>query len=323
MSTTIQRYALYGDAPQPGWLDMVHFERIHERSSLYDFQIAPHLHDGLIQVLYLTRGGGEALIEGTVWPLYPQTLIIIPAGHVHGFHFTPDVDGPSITGAQRPLESLATMSAPDVASAVRTPQVLHAAGSTWYGDALMPLFEAIERESRMHSSGEAAAGPALLLAIFVLIQRIATALQAQDGPANAPTTRKATRVDRFRALVDAHFRERWSVERYASEVGLTAGQLSRLCREMLGMSSLDVMNARIVHEAERELVYSTLAIKQVAAVLGFEDEAYFGRFFRKHTGTTPSEFRNAARQRLAMRARCGDPDRAMPGHDARGRSSHP
>lgn len=104
---------------------------------------------------------------------------------------------------------------------------------------------------------------------------------------------------------------------------MTAGQLSRLCREMLGMSSLDVMNARIVQEAERELVYSTLAVKQVAAVLGFEDEAYFGRFFRKHTGTTPSEFRNAARQRLAMRARCGDPDRAMPSHGAHRRTSRP
>jgi len=46
-------------------------------------------------------------------------------------------------------------------------------------------------------------------------------------------------------------------------------------------------------------VYSTLAVKQIAGLLGFADEAYFGRFFRKQTGTTPSEFRQAARQRLA------------------------
>lgn len=301
--TTIQKYALYGDAPNPAWLDMVHFERIHDRSSLHDFQIAPHLHEGLIQVLYLTHGGGEALIEGSIWPLHPQTLIVIPAGQVHGFRFAPDVDGPAVTGAQRPLESLAAVTAPDVAAAVRAHLVLHSAGSTSHGDALMPLFDAIERESRMHGSGQAAAGPPLLFALFVLIQRIATALQAKDGPASVPTTRKATRVDRFRALVDAHFRERWSVERYAAEVGLTAGQLSRLCREMLGMSSLDVVNARVVHEAERELVYSTLAVKQVAAVLGFEDEAYFGRFFRKHTGVTPSEFRSTAHQRLGTRGR--------------------
>ena len=44
------------------------------------------------------------------------------------------------------------------------------------------------------------------------------------------------------------------------------------------MSTLDVINARVVHEAQRELVYSSLSIKQVAAELGFDDEAYFGRF---------------------------------------------
>ena len=52
-------------------------------------------------------------------------------------------------------------------------------------------------------------------------------------------------------------------------------------------------------EAERELVYSTLAVKQIAGLLGFADEAYFGRFFRKHTGATPTDFRAAARARLA------------------------
>jgi AraC family transcriptional activator of pobA len=90
-----------------------------------------------------------------------------------------------------------------------------------------------------------------------------------------------------------------AIEDYAQALGVSAGQLSRLCREVLGVSALDVVNARIVHEAQRELAYSLLGIKQIAAVLGFEDEAYFGRFFKKHTGHRPTEFRAMARQRLA------------------------
>jgi AraC family transcriptional activator of pobA len=299
MSSTIPKYALYGDALQPAWLDMVHIERIHERSSLFNFEIDPHLHDGMIQLLYLTSGGGEVFIDGAKWQLYPQTLIVIPARHVHGFHFTPDVDGPVVTAAQRPLESLAAMAAPGVLPTVRRPLVLGVSNSVRHVDALMPLFEAIERESRVHAGGEVAAGAALLLALFVQIQRIASALHAEAGTDTASSTRRAGQIERFRSLVDAHFRERWGVERYAADLGLSAGQLTRLCRETLGMSSLDVINARVVHEAERELVYSTLGIKQIAAVLGFEDDAYFGRFFRKQTGTTPSEFRQAARLKLA------------------------
>jgi AraC family transcriptional activator of pobA len=299
MSTTIPKYALYGDEAQPAWLDMVHFERIHERSSLYHFDIDPHFHDGMIQVLYLTSGGGEVFIDGSKWRLYPQTLIVVPARHVHGFHFTPDIDGPVVTAAQRPLESLAGMAAPGLLPTIRRPLVLGVSNSVRHVDALMPLFEAIERESRMHTSGEVAAGTALLMAVFVQIQRIAAALQAHEGEDTASSSRKAEQVERFRALVDAHFREHWDIERYAAEVGLSAGQLSRVCRESTGMSSLDVVNARVVHEAERELVYSTLGIKQIAGLLGFSDDAYFGRFFRKQTGSTPTVFRLAARQRLA------------------------
>jgi AraC family transcriptional activator of pobA len=71
----------------------------------------------------------------------------------------------------------------------------------------------------------------------------------------------------------------------------------------LGVSSLDVINARIVHEAQRELVYTTSSTKQLAAQLGFSDEAYFSRFFRKHTGLSPRVFRgNALRAMAAKKA---------------------
>lgn len=303
MATTIPNYALYGDEGQPGWLGMVHFERIHQRSSLYHFDIEPHFHEGLIQLLYVTSGGGTASIDGVMWPVHPQTLIVVPARHVHEFHFTPDIDGPVVTAAQGPLESMAGVAAPDLLPHVRRPLVMGVSGSERFADALLPLFEAMEREMHMYDGGAIAAGTALLMAILVQIARLAAALQANAGaesPEAAARSRKVAQVERFRALVDKHFREHWPVERYAAEQGLTAGHLSRLCRELLGMSSLDVINARLVNEAERELVYSILGVKQIAGLLGFADDAYFGRFFRKQTGRTPTEFREAARLRLAL-----------------------
>ena len=298
---SVPNYALYGDQAAPAWLDMVHFERIHERSSLHDYDIAPHTHDGLIQVLYVTQGGGEVMIDGARWPMRAPTLIVLPTPHVHGFRFTRDIDGPVVTAAQRPLESIVKVGAPELLAQVRTPRVMSVSAAVRHRDALMPLFDAIAHEARGHARDGVTAGPALLMALFVQIARIAKVLEA-DAPAAdaaAARSRKAQQVERFRALVDAQFRERRPIEGYAADLGVTAGQLSRVCREMLGVSALDVLNARIVHEAERELVYSILSVKQIAAVLGFADEAYFGRFFKKHTGRTPSEFRSAARRALA------------------------
>lgn len=300
VSVSIPKYALYGDEVQPAWLDSVHVEQIHERSSLFDYEIAPHVHDNLIQLLYVTVGGGVAVIDGARSPFAAPALIVVPARHVHGWHFHRDVDGPVVTAAQRPLESLAAVGAPDLLAHMRRPRVLDVGVAPRQAEALMPLFEAIERENRLHAPRGAAAGTALLMAIFVQIARVAEAQPAEPAePALAASrTRKAAVVERFRAAVDTHFRERWSVDQHADALGLSAGQLSRLCRELLGSSALDIINGRIVHEATRELVYSTLSIKQIASVLGFADEAYFGRFFKKHAGRTPTEFREAAHRRL-------------------------
>jgi len=295
--TRIPNFALYGTQAQPSWMDLVHFERIPERSGLHDWEIEPHFHDALIQVLYPVSGGGETFIDGRKWKLQTPCLIVAPARSVHGFHWTVgDVDGPVVTAAQRPLESLAAMASPGLLQHIRKPTVLHVDPKSRHAESLMPLFDAIEREAATHTQGKVAGGMALLVALFVQVARISETAPAEE---DVPRTRKALQVERFRALLDEHCRERVPVAQYASELGVTAGQLTRLCREVMGMSALDAVNARVVHEAQRELVYSSLSVKQVAAELGFEDEAYFGRFFKKQTGVRPTEFRASARRELA------------------------
>jgi AraC family transcriptional activator of pobA len=164
-------------------------------------------------------------------------------------------------------------------------------------DALMPLFLAIERESRTHAAGQVAAGMSLLTAVLVQISRISRIYHPGATPI---TSLKPVQIERFRILVDARFKERHSVDAYAGDLGVSAGQLTRLCREVLGMSSLEVINARLIHEAQRDLVYTSSSVKQLAGSLGFEDEAYFARFFRKHTGLTPKMFRAQALKQMAQ-----------------------
>mgnify|MGYP000449824925 CR=1 FL=1 len=69
------------------------------------------------------------------------------------------------------------------------------------------------------------------------------------------------------------------------EMGLTQRILEQVLRSG---------GVRLVHESQRELIYTTNGIKQIAGNLGFADETYFGRFFRKHTGLSPREFRTKA-----------------------------
>ncbi len=297
MTRTIPNYALYGDQAQPGWQNSFDFEWIPQRSAPYNWEIHPHVHHAFIQLLYLTSGSVDVMLNNAKRTLPAPCLLIVPAGTVHGFHFSRDVNGPVVTATQKPLESLAAVAMPELLQIIRKPATIALEESMRHTDALMPLFLAIERESRTHAAGQVAAGMSLLTAVLVQISRISQSYQHGATPI---TSRKAVQIERFRMLVDARFKERHSVDAYAGDLGVSAGQLTRLCREVLGMSSLEVINARLIHEAQSDLVYTSSSVKQLAGSLGFEDEAYFARFFRKHTGLTPKMFRAQALKQMAQ-----------------------
>ena len=215
-------------------------------------------------------------------------LVWIPAQTVHGFNFSQDVDGPVVTAAQRPLESLLDAASLALLPHLRKPAVISLDGVSDHLASLMPLFLAIEREARVQAAGQLTAGMALLVAIAIQMGRLAH-INDMATP-NAPS-RKAAQIEKFRSMVNDNFKKHLPMGDYAGALGITPGQLSRLCREVLGVSSLDVVNARVVHEAQRVLVYTGNSVKQLAYALGFADETYFCRFFRKHTGMSPRAFR--------------------------------
>ncbi len=293
MAKLIPSYGLYGDHATPGWQNSFHFEWIPQRSAPYSWEIRPHVHEGFIQILYLTQGTAEVFVNNAKWQALAPCILVVPAQTVHGFRFSRDVDGPVVTATQRLLESMAAVAMPELLATIRQQAVIQLNEGSRDAGGLMPLFLAMERESRVPAAGQFAAGMALLTAIFVQVARMA---QFTVPVMQGARLRKAAQIEKFRALVDENFKKHLPMSFYADQLGVTIGHLSRLCRETLGMSGRQVIDARIIHEAQRELVFTTNSIKQLAAALGFSDEAYFGRFFRKHTGLTLTEFRARALQ---------------------------
>ena len=143
MARAIPNYALYGDQARPAWLSTFDFEWIPQRSRPYNWDIQPHTHDAFVQVLMLTSGGGTVHLDHARLEMASPCLIVVPAQTVHGFRFTPETNGPVITAAQRPLESLAALVMPELVQTVRTPRVMPLAPEGL--EQLMPLFLAVER----------------------------------------------------------------------------------------------------------------------------------------------------------------------------------
>jgi len=93
-------------------------------------------------------------------------------------------------------------------------------------------------------------------------------------------------------VAEYHMKERGTAF-YAERLGLTPKYLSRLIRQISGQSAPEWINAFVVMEAKSLLKYSSLSIKEIVYRLGFPNASVFYKFFRNHTGQTPTEFRDS------------------------------
>ncbi|RAS28688.1 transcriptional regulator, AraC family [Pseudomonas sp. URMO17WK12:I5] len=284
----IPNYALYGETAQPVWHESLHVEQISQRSGAHNWEIAAHRHDGLLQLLYLQSGSGEVLFDSERVQVCAPSVVYVPAQVVHGFHWAGQVEGQVITAAQPPLESIAQVLAPNLLAAIRKPQVIALPRWPTEDDPLLPLCLALREEYHNRAREHVASSMALLLAL--LIQALRHGQEAPD-PAHRPASRRSQQLTGFRELVDRHYREHRPLGFYAGELGMTLATLGRLCQEHLGMTPMNVINARLVLEAKRVLGHSDASVKQIAHELGFADVGYFSRFFRKQCGVSPSAFR--------------------------------
>ena len=95
----------------------------------------------------------------------------------------------------------------------------------------------------------------------------------------------------FSLLVEQNYKKLHSVTDYANRLGISPKSLTKHFQKIGTQTPSDFIKNRIILEAKRQLKYSTEAIKYIAFDLGFNDAAYFSRFFTKATGKSPAKFR--------------------------------
>lgn len=99
----------------------------------------------------------------------------------------------------------------------------------------------------------------------------------------------------FDKLIDTHYRTHRTAGDYAGLLHITPNYLNGVCKSVTGKSSGEYIRDRQLLEAKRLLVHTNNSVAQIAYDLNFEDNSYFGRFFKRGTGVAPAEFRRKAR----------------------------
>ncbi len=289
-------YALYGEAGHTA-LDHLHCESIAERSRLHDWEIRPHRHDALFQLLVIHSGGARVLLDGEHVALQGPALVTVPALTAHGFVFAPEVQGVVFTVSELHLAALLRPH-PRLADAVLRRRV---AAPPPHAEELVAAAAALRDEALGHGAWRAAALDAALLRLAVAVARGSDAatgsrIGAEPAERAAPVQRPQralAHVQRLRTLVEAQYRAQPTVAALAAQLGITPTQLNRACAQVLGHPAQAVLHGRLLQQAQRELAYTNLSIKQIGIELGFSDAAYFTRFFQRQAGSTPSAWRAA------------------------------
>jgi AraC family transcriptional activator of pobA len=144
------------------------------------------------------------------------------------------------------------------------------------------------REFGRSAPGRHLALRGMLAALLANIVRlVGTVASSQIGA--PPAAREL--VARFRQSLERRFRVHASVATYAAELGASEPTLRRSCLAVVGETPLEMLQLRLLVEAERQLRYTSMPVAQVAFHLGFDDPAYFSRFFTRRMGLTPRAFR--------------------------------
>ena len=289
----VPHYFLYGETKPSNSLDYLFIASLEESLPKHNWEIHPHRHDNLHQLLIVEEGYVDVQIRETSRRESGQCILSIPPKEVHGFMHHPGVRGYIVTIVDSFLRGLFSET-----ERQKFPLIFNQplfvnfdpdSKSSWDFEILVRQFV---REYRKPREGQACVLGAYLKILLVVMTRM---LKFKPVGSNQHDPRIKYFED-FQNLLEQHYAEHFSVNEYAGRLGLTTGRLNRMCQRYAGQNAMQVIHGRLISEAKRKLIYVDSSMNEIAYDLGFKDPAYFSRFFTRHCGEAPGKYRARLRE---------------------------
>ena len=272
----IPDYALFGETD--AFPDVLHCEHFEDRAPSHGWQISPHRHAQLAQIFYVKEGEGKAFVDSQIFDLFDNVVLYIPPQTVHEFHLAPFIQGMVQSFPYSLLRNISPNSA-ELLDSLSRPIVANA------NEALVTLLTQLD--AALRENGPFRSQISIGLGHAALARIAALGVAKQNGGATLPDQRLA-RLDQ---LIAKHMGLPRTAREYATDMGLSTGHLTRLCRATRGLSAAAYIESATMQEACRLLAFTSNSMAEVGYRLGFSDPSYFSRRFRSVQGVTPSQYR--------------------------------
>jgi AraC family transcriptional regulator, transcriptional activator of pobA len=247
-----------------------------------------HRHE-YYEIIWLKKGKGIHHIDTASYPYNGSVLFLLSPGQIHRLEQHDKAEGyvvrfhPAIFRDQQDVSDYILDTG--LFDNIQANPVVKA-GATVHRT-LDELFQNMEIEFNSDEDDKEQVLSAYLKILMTHINRLK---RHQENKNATPADTDAVLFRKYKIAIEKHFKTEHSVQGYASVLNTQARKLNQLSKKYAGRSASALITDRIILEAKRSIHHRTGSIKEIAYSLGFEDPAYFTRFFKKHTGASPQQF---------------------------------
>lgn len=135
----------------------------------------------------------------------------------------------------------------------------------------------------------------LLSALFMMIENE----RKKADPENDLLKTNSITFKNFLALLENNFRRPEGVDFYAEKLFMSARNLNLICQQIMQKSVSELIETRKLIEAKNLLIYTDKTVSEIGFELGYNEKAYFTRVFKKRTGQTPTDFKDAMQKLIS------------------------
>lgn len=260
----------------------------HERMVL-----APHGHIFYLSVLF-TRGNGIHEVDFQTFDIRPGYIFLLTPGQTHHWKMSEDIDGYIIFHKKEFFDLNFTYERiehfPFFGSSRHSPIMKLRQDQA---RALTAQFRLIVDEYKSKHLMHFQKICSMLNVLYIDLARI----YLPHKKANEHRETQLAHIQRLNALIDKNFKDIKSPAAYAKDMFMSGKNLNLICKIILNKTVSTVIADRIILEAKRMLVHTNMNIVQISLDLGYMDNSYFSRVFKKTTGETPLEFRENYRRK--------------------------
>lgn len=155
-------------------------------------------------------------------------------------------------------------------------------------DQILDIFNRIRHE---HSEGHPFSASIIKTYIQLILaigSKQKSAMIQDDVHKRKPINKNA---GEFRKLLDLHFKEKKELSFYSNQLCISDSTLSKSVKKEFGKTPSQLINEKVILEAKKLLHLTYRSVKEIAADVGFKDEFYFSRYFKKSVGCSPKKYR--------------------------------